>query len=110
MPGFSLLSDRRVRIAVVNVGAAVLLTSTVLLGLYLGLETNRRLQKLQADGKPVSIVVYPEVEHGLYAFEDIDGERLSTRQPASLLPLLVDFARNGRLQEAYEAAVIRRQR
>ncbi|MCB1626363.1 MAG: alpha/beta hydrolase [Xanthomonadales bacterium] len=73
-------------------------------------ETNRRLQKLQADGKPVSIVVYPEVEHGLYAFEEIGDERLSTRQPASLLPLLVDFARNGRLQEAYEAAVIRRKR
>lgn len=39
----SLTSQRRVRVFVIGVGAAVLLLSTVLLGLYLGLETNRRL-------------------------------------------------------------------
>jgi len=71
-------------------------------------ETDRRLRKLKADGKPISIAVYPHVEHGLYAFEDVGGERLSTRQPASLLPLLVDFTRTGRLNEIYEGAEVRR--
>lgn len=68
----------------------------------------RRLRKLQADGKPISIAVYPHVEHGLYAFEEVGGERLSTRQPASLLSLLKDFALTGRVKEAYEDAVIHR--
>jgi pimeloyl-ACP methyl ester carboxylesterase len=69
-------------------------------------ETRRRLTRLRADGKPVSIALYPEVEHGLYAFEVADGERLSTRQPASLLTLLVDFARSGRVGTHYEGAEI----
>jgi uncharacterized protein len=71
-------------------------------------ETFRRLKKLQADGKPISIAVYAHVEHGLYAFEEAGGERLSTRQPASLLALLTDFARTGRLKKAYEKAEIHR--
>ena len=71
-------------------------------------ETFRRLKKLQTDGKPISIAVYPHVEHGLYAFEEVGGERLSTRQPASLLALLKDFARTGRVKKAYEDADIHR--
>lgn len=71
-------------------------------------ETFRRLQKLRANGKPISIAVYPDVEHGLYAFEEVDGARLSTRQPASLLGLLVDFARTGRVNDVYEGADIHR--
>jgi uncharacterized protein len=71
-------------------------------------ETFRRLRKLQADGKPISIAVYPHVEHGLYAFEEVGGQRLSTRQPASLLALLKDFARTGRVKKAYEDADIHR--
>jgi len=71
-------------------------------------ETFRRLRKLQADGRPVSIAVYPHVEHGLYAFEEVGGERLSTRQPASLLALLKDFARTGRLKKSYGDADIHR--
>lgn len=68
----------------------------------------RRLRKLQADGKPIVIAVYPEVEHGLYAFEEVGGERLSTRQPASLLGLLKDFALTGRVKPAYAGADIHR--
>lgn len=69
-------------------------------------ETQRRLARLRAGGKPISIAVYPEVEHGLYAFEEVDGERLSTRQPASLLTLLADFARTGRVGKHYEGAEV----
>jgi pimeloyl-ACP methyl ester carboxylesterase len=69
-------------------------------------ETRRRLTELTMRGKPISVAVYPEVEHGLYAFEEAKGERLSTRQPASLLPMLVDFAREGRTNAPYEDADI----
>jgi pimeloyl-ACP methyl ester carboxylesterase len=71
-------------------------------------ETFRRLRKLQADGRPVSIAVYPHVEHGLYAFDEAGGERLSTRQPASLLALLKDFASTGRVKQSYGDADIHR--
>lgn len=71
-------------------------------------ETLRRLKQLQAQGKPVSIAVYPDAEHGLYAFEEVDGERLSTRQPASLIALLKDFASTGRIRKAYQDAAISR--
>lgn len=69
-------------------------------------ESLRRLKKLQAMGKPVSVVVYTGVEHGLYAFDEVGGERLSTRQPASLLALLKDFARTGRVANADSNAVV----
>lgn len=69
-------------------------------------ETYRRLRQLQEAGKPISIAIYPDVEHGLYAFEEVGGERLSTRQPASLLGLLKDFASTGRVKKAYEGADI----
>ena len=47
MTWLPLASHRRLRVLVIGVGAAVLLTSTVLLGLYLGLETNHRLQRIK---------------------------------------------------------------
>jgi uncharacterized protein len=71
-------------------------------------ETFRRLKKLQADGKPISVALYPHVEHGLYVFEEVGGERLSTRQPASLLALLKDFVLTGRVKKAYKDAEIHR--
>jgi uncharacterized protein len=71
-------------------------------------ETFRRLRRLQAEGKRLSIALYPDVEHGLYAFEEIRGNRLSTRQPASLLGLLKDFAHTGRVKSSYEDADIYR--
>ena len=64
-------------------------------------ETLRRLRSLQADGRPISVVVYPRAEHGMYEFEvDPSGERLSTRQPATYLPLMRDFIR-GKLRARY---------
>jgi len=47
---------------------------------------------LKQDGKPISVVVYPNVEHGLYEFKVKNEQRLSTRQPESLLPLLTRFS------------------
>ncbi|QNA86364.1 alpha/beta fold hydrolase [Sphingomonas sp. So64.6b] len=56
-------------------------------------ETYRRLTMLKRSGRPISIKVYPHVEHGLYEFEVRGDKRLSTRQPASLQPLIVAFAK-----------------
>ncbi len=68
------------------------------------LETRRRLLALKKKGRPISVVVYPQVEHGLYAFEVKGEERLSTRQPASLQRLLITFAHGQRLDAAYDDA------
>jgi pimeloyl-ACP methyl ester carboxylesterase len=70
------------------------------------LETRRRLLALRSTTRPISIVVYPDVEHGLYAFETVGDERLSTRQPASLQGLIVDFARGQRLDAGHDDAQV----
>lgn len=71
-------------------------------------ETFRRLMALKREGKPISVVVYPDVEHGLYAFETKGEERLSTRQPASLQRLIIDFARGRSLGRSYDNAKVTR--
>jgi pimeloyl-ACP methyl ester carboxylesterase len=64
-------------------------------------ETLRRLKSLQGEGKPLTIVVYPRAEHGMYEYEvDATGERLSTGQPATYLPLMRDFVA-GKLRANY---------
>lgn len=72
------------------------------------IETRRRLLALKKRGSPISVVLYPHVEHGLYAFE-VDGEtRLSTRQPASLQTLLATFASGRPLDARYDDAEVDR--
>lgn len=71
-------------------------------------ETFRRLTALKREGRPISVIVYPDVEHGLYAFETKGEERLSTRQPASLRRLIMDFARGRPLGRRYDNARITR--
>ena len=70
------------------------------------LETYRRLMDLRRAGHRIAVVVYPDVEHGLYAFEVENGERLSTRQPASLQRLIATFARGAPLDARYDDAQI----
>ncbi|QNQ11103.1 alpha/beta hydrolase family protein [Sphingomonas alpina] len=72
------------------------------------LETYRRLIALKKAGRPLSVIVYPGVEHGLYAFETRGEERLSTRQPASLQHLLTGFARGEPLGGSYGDARVDR--
>ncbi len=69
-------------------------------------ETIRRLIDLKAAGHPIAIAVFPNADHGLYEFETVDGERLSTRQPASVVPMLVEFAKHGRLDGTYSGVDI----
>jgi len=72
------------------------------------IETRRRLLALKKRGSPITVVLYPHAEHGLYDF-DADGEtRLSTRQPASLQTLLATFARGRPLKASYDDAQVDR--
>jgi pimeloyl-ACP methyl ester carboxylesterase len=72
------------------------------------LETYRRLMALKKEGRPISLMVYPHVEHGLYEFEVKGEERLSTRQPESLQRLLTGFARGEPLEGTYDDARVGR--
>jgi uncharacterized protein len=55
-------------------------------------ETIRRLAALRKAGRPITTVVFPNADHGMYEFETLpDGERVSTRQPEGYFPLMRDF-------------------
>jgi dienelactone hydrolase len=72
-------------------------------------ETSARLKRLIAQGRPITLALYPKSEHGMTEFEiDEKGERVSTRYPAGYFTMLRDFARAGRLAAAYGEAVITR--
>jgi hypothetical protein len=73
-------------------------------------ETSARLKGLIAQGRPITLAVYPKAEHGMTEFEtDAQGERVSTRFAAGYFTMMRDFAATGRLAGAYgEAAITRR--
>lgn len=55
-------------------------------------ETARRLAALKKAGRPITTVVFPNADHGMYEFETLpDGERVSTRQPEGYFPLMRNF-------------------
>lgn len=61
-------------------------------------ETLRRLAQLKKQGRPIHTIVYPGADHGMYEFElDAQGERVSTRQPATYLQTMIEFIRAGTL-------------
>jgi pimeloyl-ACP methyl ester carboxylesterase len=60
--------------------------------------TARRLRALAAQGRPITLAIFPHAEHGIYEFETKpDGERDDTRNADGYFAMLRDFARNGRL-------------
>jgi uncharacterized protein len=72
-------------------------------------ETVRRLRALKKEGRPITAVVYPHAEHGMYEFEvGATGERLSLRQPATYFPLMCDFIRRGKIRGNYGDGTIYR--
>jgi uncharacterized protein len=72
-------------------------------------ETRRRLLTLQRGGKPISVVVFPRAEHGMYEFETNElGKRSSTRRPEALLSLMTDFIMRGNIGAAYDGAHVYR--
>lgn len=72
-------------------------------------ETSRRLDGLIARGRPITLALYPDTEHGMTLFETgKDGRRTSSRYPPGYFRMLADFARTGRLQGDYGKAQITR--
>lgn len=74
-------------------------------------ETRRRIESLIAEGRPFTVAFYPRAEHGMTLFETAaDGTRVSTRYAPGYFAMMRDFARDGRLHEAYGDAELTRPR
>lgn len=72
-------------------------------------ETADRLKGLIADGRPITLALYPGAEHGMTEYEMTpDGSRISTRFPVGYFAMMRDFARDGALAPAYGRAAITR--
>lgn len=71
-------------------------------------ETRRRLAKLRSAGRPITLAIYPDAEHGMTEFEMKDGERVSTRYSSGYFKMLRDFAFYGSLGGRYGNARILR--
>jgi uncharacterized protein len=70
-------------------------------------ETSRRIKVLIAEGKPITLAVFPHAEHGMTEYEVApNGERVSTRYAPGYFKMMRDFARNGKLSEAYGSSVV----
>lgn len=62
-------------------------------------ETLRRLNGLAQSGRPITVALFPNAEHGMYEFEmGKDEARLSTRAPAGYNPMMRDFIVDGRIR------------
>jgi pimeloyl-ACP methyl ester carboxylesterase len=74
-------------------------------------ETARRITSLIRGGRPITLAIYPNAEHGMTEFEvGPKGERLSTRYAEGYFRLMRDFARDGRVRPPYGDARITRPR
>ena len=72
-------------------------------------ETSRRLKVLAAQGRPITLAMFPGAEHGLTEYErSASGERVSTRFAPGYYAMMRDFMRSGRIGSAYGVAVITR--
>ncbi|MBS0431723.1 MAG: alpha/beta hydrolase [Proteobacteria bacterium] len=71
-------------------------------------ETARRLRALQAQGKPITLAVFPHTDHGILEYEiAADGSRVSTRNPEGYFAMMRDFILRGRVdKQSYGTAAI----
>lgn len=61
--------------------------------------TRRRLTALAAEGRPVTIVQYPDADHGIVQFEPgPDGARIETRYSEGYIQAVLDWAAYGALR------------
>jgi pimeloyl-ACP methyl ester carboxylesterase len=68
-------------------------------------ETARRLTALAAAGQPITTLVFPHADHGIYEYETKpDGTRVSTRNPDGYFALMRDFILDRRLRARYGSA------
>lgn len=70
-------------------------------------ETSRRIRGLIAEGRPITLAMFPDAEHGIYEYVvDEKGERKSTRNAEGFFRMIADFARDGRLHGTYGRSVV----
>ena len=70
-------------------------------------ETSRRIKALIAEGKPITLAVFPHAEHGMTEYEIAsDGERVSTQYAPGYFAMMRDFVRNGQLSGSYGSSLI----
>lgn len=67
-------------------------------------ETRRRLVRLAQAGRPITILEFPNTDHGILEFETVDGERTRTRYADGYYRAVLDFTRDGGIQGPYGAA------
>jgi hypothetical protein len=59
-------------------------------------ETLRRLRRLADEGRPITTVVFPDTDHGIYEYDTReDGTRVSTRNPDGYFQMMGDFILHG---------------
>jgi pimeloyl-ACP methyl ester carboxylesterase len=70
-------------------------------------ETSRRIKILIAEGKPITLALFPHAEHGMTEYElASNGERVSTRYAPGYFAMMRDFARNGQVSGSYGSSVV----
>jgi pimeloyl-ACP methyl ester carboxylesterase len=69
-------------------------------------ETAKRLAALSAEGKPITVAMFPGAEHGMTEYEMKDGERVSTRYVDGYYAMMRDYMQSGRLGAHYGASTI----
>lgn len=70
-------------------------------------ETSRRIKTLIAEGKPITLAVFPHAEHGMTEYEIAsDGERVSTRYAPGYFIMMRDFARSGQVSGSYGSSLV----
>ena len=70
--------------------------------------TAAEIRALQAKGRPIDLVQFPDTEHGIRLFvTSPDGERIRTRYAPGFLKLLADWMK-GEVAEPYGTAIIER--
>jgi pimeloyl-ACP methyl ester carboxylesterase len=72
-------------------------------------ETAARIRSLGAQGRPITLAVFPRAEHGMTEYErSPSGERVSTRYAPGYFAMMRDFMRDGRLAATYGESTITR--
>ena len=60
--------------------------------------TRERLTALAAEGRPITVLQYPDADHGIIQFETgANGERIETRYSDGYIQAVLDWAASGRL-------------
>ncbi|WP_395645882.1 alpha/beta hydrolase family protein [Terricaulis sp.] len=60
--------------------------------------TSARLSALAQAGRPITVAIFPQTEHGIYEYElAADGARVDTREPERYFTMMRDFIRTGQV-------------